>query len=785
MRGTGSRYPGFSVRSDIFLASITLAARVLLLMLLAVRLAHGGATTETTAPAFREAGAKSVLNGGKLSDGKIRRYGFADMDKLPSKRVKPVNPPMKIRFGLRGDELVTRAVFKIRFAHSAALMPNESHLRVLLNDQVIGVVPLTKSSADRENRLEIALEPQKIEVFNTLSLEFIGHYVNDCEDPLHDGLWLDVMRGSEVQLETRPARVKNELGLLPRPFFDPGDYGRLELPFVFPERYSLSTLKAAGVTASWFGQLAAWRGARFPVHLNTPGKGHAVAFATNKERPQFLRDGKEFDGPGLSIMTNPADANSSLLLVSGRDAADLVVAARALAQASAALSGAHATIRQSARPAPRKAYDAPSWVRLDRPMKFGELVESRQQLQVFGHEPESIYVNLRIPPDLFIWRSRGIPIDLKLRYTPPVRTIDSKLAISVNGELVKSLPLSPTGLGSESSRIVLPLLDDSLFGKGSEILIPAFKLGGRNQMQFNFKFGYLPGGLCRDAQVENVQAVIDPDSQIDFTGYPNYATMPHLGYFANAGFPFTKFADLAQTAVVMPSSPSLVDVEAMLAVMGRMGEATGTASTMVEVVGPADVEAIKNRDLILVGALGAQPLLEQWQASLPVILAGPQRSIRPVPGTMDRVEQWMGTVVTRKPDPKAQKHIRGDGPLGALLGFESPLSSNRSVVALTGIRDTDMLSVLSVLEDQTMVKSMLGSVFLVHGGEVESLVAGKSYTVGELPFWTQLWFPLSHHPIVLALMAVLAVLIFAFALWRSLQAVAQRRLASEVDDSGT
>lgn len=70
----------------------------------------------------------------------------------------------------------------------------------------------------------------------------------------------------------------------------------------------------------------------------------------------------------------------------------------------------------------------------------------------------------------------------------------------------------------------------------------------------------------------------------------------------------------------------------------------------------------------------------------------------------------------------------------------------------------------------------MACVVLSHGGVVENIFAGQTYMLGTLPFWTTVWFPLSGHPILLALMSVIAVLVFAFALCRTLRAVAQRRL---------
>lgn len=684
-----------------------------------------------------------------------------------------------VNFGNRIDEVITKAMLKVRYIYSPALIPNQSHIKVLLNGEMVGVIPITKENGGRSQQYELEIDPRLITDFNQLSLQFIGHYTAECEDPLHSSLWADVSGASELELTVRPLALNSDLAMLPEPFFDQRDFKRLTLPFVFGAKPAYTTLRAAGVASSWFGKLAAWRGARFPSFMDTLPKGHAIVFATNAERPAFLKDAPPFTGAALTVMTNPADGYSKLLLVSGRDGNDLAAASNALVLGNAALSGTQVSITgKTGEEKPRKAYDAPNWVRLDRPMKFGELVDNPQQLQVFGHVPDAIRVSMRIPPDLFTWHSRGVAVDLKFRYTPPIRASESRLSMSINDELVQSVNLRASGQGA-AARVVLPLLDNGLLGEGREVLIPAFKLGSRNQLQYSFSFTYQKEGNCRDTAVENVRAMIDADSKIDFSGYPHYAEMPNLGYFSTAGFPFTKYADLSQTTVVMPESPSRYDVEVMLTLLGRMGESTGYPATRVQVAGPKDEAALKDRDLLIIGASPHQTLLDKWSSKLPAVISGQSRKISQPTRAVSVLYDWLGFGTEPDPVVATQENIKGDGSLAAILGFESPLTRERSAIAVTAVEANGMTQVLDVLEDEGIAKSMHGSAVFVRNKKIDSVLAGETYTIGVLPFWTALWFPLSEHPILLALMSVLAVLIFAFAIWRSLKAIANKRLGSD------
>lgn len=714
----------------------------------------------------------------------VRRYTLKQLGNnqamLP---LRTTDGKVSVTFGSRADELVTKALLRVRYTYSPALIAGQSHIKVALNEEPIGVINLSKENAGKSVIQEIALDPRFIADFNRLTLQFIGHYTTaDCEDPLHSSLWADISGSSELELTTRRLAIKNDLALLPGPFFDARDNSRLNLPFVFANKPSRQTLHAAAVTSSWFGQLASWRGARFPAQLNQLPTGYAVVFATPSERPDFLADYlakmPPIAAPMLSVITNPADGYSKLLLVLGRDGKDLEMAAQGLVLGNATLSGSQAVIREIKQEAPRQAYDAPNWVRLDRPMKFGELIASPQELQAFGHVPEALRINMRIPPDLFTWRSRGVPVDLKFRYSPPIRASESRLTMSINDELVQSFNLRASGQGSES-RVRLPLLDDGLLGDSKEVFIPAFKLGSRNQLQYNFSFAYQKEGFCKDTQIENIRAMIDADSKVDFSGYPHYAEMPNLGYFATSGFPFTKYADLSQTVVVIPDNPNAYDIETLLTLLGHMGESTGHPATRVRLAGPGDESLFKDADLLLIGTGPQQTLLSRWGDKLPAMISGETRRISQPTRVVNALFDWLGFGTAPDPTISTQQKIDSNGPLAALFGFESPLSAQRSVVAVTAAAPEHLLQALDALDDNGLVRSMHGSVVFLRPQKADSILAGDTYTIGYLPIWTAIWFPLSEHPILLALMSVLAVLIFAFALWRSLKAVANRRLRDQ------
>ena len=59
--------------------------------------------------------------------------------------------------------------------------------------------------------------------------------------------------------------------------------------------------------------------------------------------------------------------------------------------------------------------------------------------------------------------------------------------------------------------------------------------------------------------------------------------MPDLAAFGSSGFPFSRLADLSESAVVLPPKPEQGDLSAYLSLMGLMGNVTGYPAHAVTV----------------------------------------------------------------------------------------------------------------------------------------------------------------------------------------------------------
>lgn len=698
----------------------------------------------------------------------------------PALPLRGVDGTNGVGFSQRIDQSIVGARVNLDYAYSPALLPDISHLKVMLNGEVAGSIALPKQASASAMRNSVALPVPALTEFNRLDVQLIGHYTLGCEDPLHSSLWADVAGRSTLELTVVPVDLPNDLALLPAPFFDSHDVRRLELPIVLARAPDAAWLEAAGIISSWFGAQAGYRGAQFTASIQAiPEKGNAVVLLQQGDSVPGLPV-PAIAGPTLSVVTNPRDPHGKLLLVMGRDAKEIKQAAAALAIGNQTLAGQTARITELTTPRPRKPYDAPNWLRSDRPVLFGELAAA-SALNVSGHRPAPIDLNLRLPPGLFGWHSDGVPVDLKYRYSPRPGARQSVLEVLAGDQLVRSFSLDDGTPSLYTKLAGVPLSENR-----AELLVPPYLLPPLSTLQFRYVYEYAKQGECQNSLVDDIRSAIDPGSSIDISGLPHYAAMPDLASFADAGFPFTRMADLSETAVILPDNAGVPDYSAYLTLLGTMGQSTGYPATGVTVAQAGQVQTLDDKDLLVLASGGNQPLLKQWSDALPDTFDGGQSKFS-LSGWFSDAMNWFG------PDPRDRRRTAdrqlsytGGSPSATLAGLQSPLASGRSVVVVSGASSDGLAAAVNAvlanrdIGDKTgdIQNRIGGNLTVVNGKDVATLLDEQSYYVGTLPPWLALQWFFARHPLTLVGALLLSALVIAVLLYLSLRARAQGRTGS-------
>ena len=721
-------------------------------------------------PGVTGANAPIVASGAPSRDVKLT---FAQIAPPPGSMVlRGVNPDGSVEFGMRSDEVVSKALLNLEYTPSPSLLPVQSQLKVYLNDELMGVLPVTKEQLGKKTFAQLPIDPLYISDFNRVRLEFVGHYRDVCENPASSTLWLDVGRSSALELTYQTLAVKNDLSHFPVPFFDPRDNRPLTLPVVFAASPDSAQQQAAAIVASWFGSRSGWRGQNFPVLYNSLPNRHAMVFATNDKRPDFLRDHPAVTGPTVEMMNHPSDPYVKLLVVMGRDDKDLLQAAKGIAQGNILFRGSSVAVDEVKPLLARQPYDAPNWVRTDRAVNFGELKNYAEQLQATGLQPSAINLSLNLPPDLYLLRTNGIDMKLNYRYTAPPTKDSSRMDISLNNQFLRSFSL--TG-GQETNQLLmrLPVIQGLLDGK-TDVSIPALQLGAVNQLRFDFQYmNPLPGGTienCITFQSVPNRVVIADDSTIDFSNYYHFLAMPDLRAFANAGFPFSRMADLSESIVVMPKTPDQTQVSTLLEAVGTIGAQTGFPAINLTLTDDGSQLQGKNADIMVIGSI-PDALKDEKRIDL---LVDATRSWVKTPQRHNELPDIMLDSSDRQAN--AQTAVSSSGAMAAVIGFQSPFDDQRSVVALLADSPRGYELLNQAMNDTGKRAAMFGSVSVVRESGVNSLRVGDTYYVGHLPWFERVWYALSNHPILLAVLAALSVVLLAWVLWRLLRILSRRRL---------
>jgi cellulose synthase (UDP-forming) len=410
---------------------------------------------------------------------------------------------------------------------------------------------------------------------------------------------------------------------------------------------------------------------------------------------------------------------------------------------------------------------------MNRPVRFGELVQPTD-LQGNGLVPGLLTVNFSTAPDIFVWGNTGIPLDVRYRY--PAGTwlnfADSRLDVSINNSYLRSLPLTQEGVVQQVKDIISPdfVLNDQT------VRVPPYYIFGQNQLQFYYDLRPMKRGECQDVLPNNVQESIDPDSTIDMSGTERFTTLPNLAFFVNSGYPFTKYADLSQTAVVIPDQLTPADVQAYLTLMGMMGDSTGFPVARVTVVSAAGVDQVASKDLIVLGSLSRQPLIAKWTENARLRIEDNRLRVA-MTAPLDRVYTTLDPNVRQERERVDQLLVQQGDNLSTMIGMESPLSSGHTVVMITGSTPEKQLTVLNTFRNRELNPLIQGDLMVASSDKVTSFRVGGEYTVGSLPTITKIRWWFGNSPLLLILCTLVGVLIIALVAYWILSRIAGRRLA--------
>lgn len=595
-------------------------------------------------------------------------------------------------FIARADEHLTGAAVRLAFD-----APVAEGVEVLVNDERVALL----SAAEMAGTRELPVAREMLADRNQLTLRLL-ETGGRCGS--HPGAWQG-LRSAGVVLQADPVPFPDELALLPLPFFDRGYDAQATIPVALAHAPTLAEARLAALLAGWFAVDA-------PIPLSFVAQVGALPDASALVLVAGEEDAARFgvpapQGPSVRMMDHPAHpgSNVKLLVVGGRDLAELRGAVESLASGTQRLSGSLLRLPPApARPA-APPYSAPRWIPADRAVPFSQYPE-HQETRHEGTAPATLSMRFRIAPDLFIWPADSVALDLGWTELLPRGTTAPRLDVEMNGYFLATLPARPQGR--------------------ARLRIPREHMRGFNQLLVHVRYpGQDPCAPAPASGAEPPRVSIDGASTLHVEGLPHFASLPDVSLFAFDGFPFTRFPDLAETAVVLPEHPQEAELSMALSIFGQLAQFTGRVGDRARFASAP----VAGKDLLVIG-----PLPHGWGALLPIGADGQVREREPALDLLGGI----GPLLDAR---RASSTLQGARGWAAIESIESPVSPGHTAVVVTGT------SLPAYSDFLGYAKSTGGSpdLLLLTGGQRFLFRIGPGYGSGHIGAWTRLrWFFATH-----------------------------------------
>jgi cellulose synthase (UDP-forming) len=224
---------------------------------------------------------------------------------------------------------------------------------------------------------------------------------------------------------------------------------------------------------------------------------------------------------------------------------------------------------------------------------------------------------------------------------------------------------------------------------------------------------------------------------------------------------------------LLPGNPTPATVAAFLDVMGRFGDSTGAPAIRVNILRSVDAAQMADRDILVIGPL-AMAQSSALFADAPVHYQdGHLRVEQRTP--VDRVFD-MFSPYDRSGAPEVEDFLFNTDSFTGVIGFQSPFSAGRSVVAILSNDADGLPQLVQSLSDVKINAQVQGDLSVVDGDGMSSFAVGDGYWVGSLPVWMKIAYWMSQRPLLIALGGLLVAFLISAPVYLLFKRQEARRL---------
>lgn len=611
-------------------------------------------------------------------------------------RLQGVYPETRLVFSRPQSWTVRSAKAIVRYQHSPALLADQSHLTVRVNDTSIGSVPLDRPNS-QIGEATFSIPANLLQNSNEISMLAEQQTSETCSNPTDPTLWTEILPDSKIIFEFEPQPVTLNFSRYPYPFLDEFGLEPNQLAYLRPKTVNAEWLTAASRFQASAGRLADFRPLDTQVVtsldqvkknqglliIGTPAEQPAL---TSLSLPFPLQNGQLLDGNrqpvpgdvGVLMMTTTKNKDVPVLVATGNSSEAVLKAVQFLVQSPdrQLATGQAVTVTnltQVESPEPRVWA---GYLPTQNEFQLQELTTLNGQpysdVTVHGSNSPVIEVPFRALPDDRLLQ--GSTMTLHYSHSPQLNARNSAVEVRLDGVTIGSKRL--TGKG-----------EDDTFN----INLPPHLIKPDSVLGVNFILHPEQPGICGLTEDQQLWGTLHADTRFKLQR-DNVVQLPNLELL-KAGFPLTAPQDLSATAVVLPNNPTDADVETLLSFSERMGRLSRSESVRLNAYLASSVpnEVRDQQNVVAIGTRDRFPFPEMFEpSSQGLALAS------------SFLRQWKQGQLQTLPDKE-----------GVIKAIPSPWSRDRVLLALTSQTDEGLRDVQDLFNRDPLFSQLRGDTILI------------------------------------------------------------------------
>ncbi|RDU94775.1 cellulose biosynthesis cyclic di-GMP-binding regulatory protein BcsB [Trinickia dinghuensis] len=678
-------------------------------------------------------------------------------------RLAGASASRSISIPLSARERVRDAVLHLVVSNSISLLTDRSELAVRVNDRTIAQLQL--SSRQPEATADIRVPSELLRPgYNTLTFAVAQHSTENCEDPNAPELWTEIdTSASTLQMQTALAPLTPTLADLSN-LIDPKQWSARALTIVNASHPNGESQLADGSLVAQGIALRLRYLSEVPRVLDAehgsgagmlPGLALApladtdVVLIGSRDALRGYLDDKtvaQIDGAFLGIYPKPDDARRFVLVVSGRNDAEVERAARAFAHSEVPLPRSSALVIGSFDETTLPPWSTDKTLTGTAPHRFRDLGFSSRTL----HSGDAADLDVRLPADIYAPEDAKVTLDLNFTEGAKMRE-DSILNILLNGRFEQVVALDQQqGAVMRHYRISIPLRD--------------FR-AGLNTLSLRALLVPLVTDRCALRNTQNLEVTLFDDSTVTLPAASHFTTLPNLERFADSGFPYTVRPDGSDLALRLAAHDDKT-IAAAWTLMGRLAQSQAAPLTAAQLT--FDAPATARHDVILIGAASAlpRPLLKHapWSPGASIRIAD-DATVPADPQGGGALPLGLGHLLgSQARAALADVTLRGDVPLShQLLVMQYRGERGGAMTVLTAADAGELADGIGRLVEPNYWSELRGDISLLTFDRPDLWTGrvGGTYEEGTLGPLAWLGFTLSAHPWLGYVALVLLLSIFA------------------------